>query len=177
MPNIYAAGDIIGPPSLVNTSMDQGRYAVSHMFGLQDMKSFSVTNMPHGIYTIPEISTVGINEEEASQKGIDIIIGRAYDADFARGMIRRVEYGMLKLIIEKATNIILGVNIIGDYASELIHYGVDLVINRKTLSDIINSNFNYPSLHELYKYAAYDGLSEITGRHLKKHHISRKLKY
>jgi NAD(P) transhydrogenase len=177
VPNIYAVGDTIGPPSLVNTSMDQGRYAVSHMFGLDDMKTFSDGNMPHGIYTIPEISTVGINEDEARKQGIDIIVGRAFHSDLARGMIRGVEYGMLKLIIDKSSRTILGVNIIGDQASELIHYGVDLVINKKNLSDIISSNFNYPSLHELYKYAAYNGLSEITGRHMRKHRVSERLKY
>ena len=177
IPNIYAVGDIVGPPSLVNTGMDQGRYAVSQMFHLDDMNSFCMSNMPQGIYTIPEISSVGLTEDAAIEQGLDIIVGRAFHGDIARGMIRKVDYGMLKLIIDKSSEVILGVNIIGDQATELVHYGVDLVINRKTLKDVINSNFNFPCLHELYKYAAYDGLATIAGRHMRVHHISKEYKY
>ncbi len=169
VPNIYAVGDVIGKPNLVNIAMDQGRYAVSHILKLDDMRHFSLSNMPQGIYTIPEISTVGLSEELAVNDGYDIVIGRAYYSDIARGIIMGSKHGMLKAVIDKKTQVILGVHIIGEQASELINFGVELVANQKTLNEMINANFNFPSLHELYKYAAFDGLSAITGRRMKKH--------
>lgn len=169
IPHIYAAGDIIGFPSLANVGMDQGRVAVSHMFQLNDMTSYSTENLPYGIYTIPEISTVGISEEKAIQLGIDYCVGKSFHSDVVRGIIMGAKYGLLKLVFDHQTQIILGVHIIGHLASELIHYGVELVQNKKTLTDIISKNYNFPSLHELYKYAAFDGLSTLTGRKMKQH--------
>lgn len=177
VPTIYAVGDVIGQPGLANTGMDQGRYAVSHILKLDDMSKFSLSNVPQGIYTIPEISIVGLSEELALKSGYDIVIGKAYYSDIARGMIMGVKYGMLKLIIDKKTQVILGVHLIGDQASELIHFGVELVLEQKTLKDIINANFNFPSLHELYKYAAFDGLGSIIGRKMKNHRINEIYQY
>jgi NAD(P) transhydrogenase len=166
-PHIYAAGDVIGYPSLANVSQDQGRAAVSHMFKMHDMESFSSMSFPIGIYTIPEISSVGLSEEKAISLGKEICIGRAYHADVARGIIMGAKRGFLKLVVNRHTQQVLGVHIIGHLASELIHEGVELIHNKKTLLDIISKNFNFPSLHELYKYAAYDALSYLTGRKMK----------
>lgn len=169
IPHIYAAGDIIGFPSLANVGMDQGRAAVSHMFGMHDMDTYSIDNLPYGIYTVPEISTVGISEEKARLEGLDFNIGKAYYSDSVRGSIMGAKCGLVKLIFNQSSLEILGVHIFGILASELIHYGVELVQSKLTLNNIIGKNCTFPSLHELYKYAAYDGLSTLTGRKMKKH--------
>lgn len=169
IPHIYAVGDVIGFPSLANIGMDQGRKAVSNMFKINDMNSFSMSNLPYGIYTIPEVSTVGISEEKALENSLNFCIGRVYYSDSARGAIMGAKQGLLKFIVHRETQEILGVHIVGDQASELIHYGVELVQNRHNLKDIIEKNYNFPTLHELYKYAAYDALSRITGRVMKRH--------
>lgn len=175
--HVYAVGDVIGNPGLANTGMEQGRYVISHMLELEDMTSFSLITMPQGIYTIPEISTVGISEERAVEQGLDVVTGRSYYTDLARGLILGGKPGLLKLVIERQTQIIIGVHIIGDQASELIHFGVNMVTNRKNLRDLTNANFNFPSLHELYKYAAFDGLGNLTGRIMKKHTLHDVYKY
>lgn len=167
IPHIYAAGDIIGFPSLANVSMDQGRAAVSHMFKIDDMKSYSLENLPYGIYSIPEISTVGKTEERAKQEGIDFGVGKAHYSDVVRGMIRGAKLGLLKIVFHRQDLTILGVHIIGYLATELIHYGVEIIQGKKTLQDLVIRNYNFPSLHELYKYAAYDGLSVLKGYKMK----------
>lgn len=166
VPHIYAVGDVIGFPALTSTSMDQGRVAVAHIFQTQDLQHLP-TYFPYGIYTIPEVSMVGVTEDEAIKDKWDYMIGIARYADMARGKILGAKGGFLKLVFSKDDLHVLGVHIIGHIATELIHYGVTLVEERKNLNDIIGQVFNYPTLHDLYKYAAYDGLSNFAGHKVK----------
>ena len=166
VPHIFAVGDVIGFPSLASTSMDQGRVAVAHIFDLHDIEHIA-TVFPYGIYTIPEISMVGTTEEEAHTQGIDYLVGRAHHRDMPRGKIMGVENGFLKLVFRRADKVIMGVHIIGPLASELIHYGVTLVENATTLDQVISKIFNFPTLHDLYKYASYDGLGNLAGHKIK----------
>lgn len=166
IPHIYAAGDVIGFPALASTSMEQGRIAVAHMFHTKDLEHLPAY-FPLGIYTVPEISMVGITEEEALKQNIPYVLGRANYDDMPRGMIIGARSGFLKLVIQKETLVILGVHIIGPMATELVHYGIDLVERKKSLYDLIRSVFNFPTLHDLYKYAAYDALSTVTGKRVK----------
>ena len=155
--NIFAVGDVIGFPALASTSMEQGRIAVAHIFQTQDLEHLP-TYFPYGIYTIPEVSTIGLTTEEAEEKKILYATGKAYYANMPRGKIMGAKTGMLKLLFHKDTLQILGVHIIGRIATEIIHYGVILVEDKKTLHHVISQVFNCPTLHDLYKYAAYDGL-------------------
>jgi NAD(P) transhydrogenase len=164
--NIYAVGDVIGFPALASTSMDQGRVAVAHIFQTKDIEELAPV-LPYGIYTVPEISTAGITEEEIKQKGHSYNVGIALHRDMPRGKIMGAEKGMLKLIFTRDDLIIRGVHIIGHLATELIHQGVDLIKGKKTLTDMIGKVYNYPTLHDLYKYAAYDGLSNMAGHKIK----------
>ncbi|MCI0382582.1 MAG: Si-specific NAD(P)(+) transhydrogenase [Chlamydiae bacterium] len=166
IPHIYAVGDVIGFPALVSTSMDQGRVAVAHIFKTQDLEHLPIY-FPYGIYTIPEVSMVGITEEEAKEKKMNYCVGKARYSDMARGKIMGAQSGFLKLIFIKDDLMIQGVHIIGHIATELIHFGLSLVEDKKTLYDVIGTVFNFPTLHDLYKYAAYDGLSNLTGHRVK----------
>jgi len=164
--HIYAVGDVIGFPALASTSMDQGRVAVAHIFQTQDLEHLP-SHFPYGIYTVPEVSMVGLTEEEAMQRHSSFCIGRARYSDMPRGKILGAKAGFLKLIFSRDELRILGVHIIGHLATELIHYGVILVEEKKSLHDVIGQVFNFPTLHELYKYASYDGLSNYTGHKVK----------
>ena len=168
VPHIYAIGDVVGFPALASTSMDQGRLAVAKMFDIGDMQEIPAV-FPYGIYTIPEVSTVGITEEQAQEQGIDYCVGRAYYQDLPRGKILGVKTGFMKIIFTRKDGAILGVHICGKIASEIIHYGVALVEQEKTLRQVIATIFNYPTLHDLYKYACYDGLGNLTGHKIKTH--------
>ncbi|MEI8095406.1 MAG: Si-specific NAD(P)(+) transhydrogenase [Spirochaetales bacterium] len=162
IPHIYAVGDVIGFPSLASTSMDQGRVAVTQMFQLEGYDKIARV-FPYGIYTIPEVSMVGMTEEEATKKGIDYGTGKALIANMPRGKIMGCTEGFMKVLYEKATQKVLGVHVIGNLASELIHYGVAAINFGDTLSDLSSAVYNCPSLHELYKYAAYDALENAKG--------------
>jgi NAD(P) transhydrogenase len=164
--HIFAVGDVIGFPALASTSMDQGRVAVAHIFQTQDLEHLP-SHFPYGIYTVPEVSMVGMTEEEASQRNLSYCIGKARYADMPRGKILGTKSGFLKLIFSRDELRILGVHIIGHLATELVHYGVMLVEEKKTLHDLIGQVFNFPTLHELYKYAGYDGLSNFIGHKVK----------
>lgn len=166
VPNIYAVGDVIGFPALASTGMDQGRVAVAHIFQTHDIESLAHT-LPYGIYTVPEISTAGISEEEAKEQKLSYCTGVAYHKDMPRGKIMGAERGMLKLVFTRDDLIIRGVHIIGHLATELIHHGVSLLENERTLLDVIGKVYNFPTLHELYKYAAYDGLGNLSGHKVK----------
>ena len=159
VPNIYAVGDVIGFPSLASTSMEQGRMAASHAFGMEHQ---SIPELfPYGIYAIPEISTVGANEEELTQAGIPYEVGKAYYKEIARGQIIGDTIGMLKLIFHRENHKLLGVHIIGEGASELIHIGQTVMAFGSTVDYFINTVFNYPTLAECYKTAAFDGINRI----------------
>lgn len=166
IPSIFAAGDIIGFPALASTSMDQGRVAVAHMFQTQDLEHLP-RFFPYGIYTIPEVSMVGKTEEEMIAANIPYCVGRARYSDMARGKIMGIKNGFLKLIFEKSTLQICGVHIIGSLASEIIHFGLELVESGQTVYDVIGKVLNFPTLHDLYKYAAYDGLSVLAHHKVK----------
>jgi len=166
VPHIYAAGDVIGFPALASTSMEQGRVAVCHAFGFQ-YKQRVASMLPMGIYTIPEISAVGETEASCKEKGIDYEVGRAQFANNARGMIAGDMIGMLKLIFRRADKHLLGVHIIGEQATELIHIGAIVLETEGTMDTFIELAFNYPTLSEMYKYAAYDGLGNLAGHKLR----------
>jgi len=165
--NIYAVGDAVGFPALASTSMDQGRIAVAHMFNTGDLDTLTEV-LPYGIYTVPEVSMVGISEDEAKKSNIVYGIGRSYYRDIARGKIMGDrDNGFLKIIFDRNSKVVLGVHIVGQIATELIHYGMFLVKEKKNLEELIATVFNYPTLHDLYKYAAYDGLGDLAGKKMK----------
>lgn len=158
-PHIYAVGDVIGFPSLASTSMEQGRRAACHAF---HVTAESVPSLfPYGIYTIPEISTVGRTEEELTQEGIPYEIGKANYREIARGQIIGDSSGLLKLIFHLETRELLGVHIIGEGASELIHIGQAVLAHKGTIDYFVNTVFNYPTLAECYKTAAFDGINRM----------------
>jgi len=166
VPHIYAAGDVIGFPALASTSMEQGRVAVCHAFGFQ-YKQRIASMLPMGIYTIPEISAAGETEESCREKKIDYCVGRALYANNARGQIVGDTAGMLKIIFGRADRKLLGLSIIGESATELIHIGMTVLDNNLTIDEFIEQVFNYPTLSEMYKYAAYDGLGNLAGHKLR----------
>jgi NAD(P) transhydrogenase len=167
IPNIFAAGDVIGFPSLASTSMDQGRAAVTHMFSTSGFSSIAKI-FPYGIYTIPEISMVGITEQDAIKDGIEYSTGIARYKDMARGKILGSKEGYLKIVFDKTNLKILGIHIIGPLATEIIHFGLAAIETNKTLEDLISVIYNYPTLHDLYKYAAFDGLGNVFGNKIRK---------
>ncbi len=165
--HIYAVGDVIGFPALASTSMDQGRMAIAHMFEAGDLDKVSKI-FPFGIYTIPEISMVGLTEKEAKAAKIDYCVGHSYYKNISRARIQMDNnIGFMKLIYDKKTMVVLGIHILGQLATEIIHYGLTLVKDKRTVNDIISTVFNYPTLHGLYKYAAYDGLGNQVGHTVK----------
>ena len=157
VPTIFAAGDVIGFPALASTSMEQARVAVCAAFGFDYKKNVSEL-LPYGIYTIPEVSCVGLSEEDAKAKGLDVVIGRGMYEDNARGKIIGDHDGMVKLVFERATRKLIGANCIGDRATEIVHIGQGLIMCGGTVDTLIDMVFNYPTLSECYKYAAYDAL-------------------
>ena len=159
VPNIYGVGDVIGFPSLASTSMEQGRLAACHAFGVKTNHTPEL--FPYGIYTIPEISTVGRNEEELTQAGIPYEIGKAQYREIARGQIIGDNTGLLKLIFHLDTHELLGVHIIGEGASELVHIGQAVMAFKGTVDYFIHNVFNYPTLAECYKTAAFDGINRL----------------
>jgi NAD(P) transhydrogenase len=166
VPHIYAAGDVIGFPALASTSMEQGRVAVCHAFGFK-YKQRVASMLPMGIYTIPEISAAGETEESCKEKKIDYCVGRALYSNNARGHIVGDTAGLLKLIFARADRKLLGVSIIGEIATELIHIGMTVLDKALTIDEFIEQVFNYPTLSETYKYAAYDGLGNLAGHKLR----------
>ena len=164
--NLYAAGDVIGFPALASTSMEQGRVAVCHAFGFK-YKQRVASMLPMGIYTIPEISAAGETEESCKEKKIDYCVGRALYENNARGHIAGDTAGLLKLIFARADKKLLGVSMIGENATELIHVGLIVMDKGLPIDEFIEQVFNYPTLSETYKYAAYDGLGNLAGHKLR----------
>lgn len=161
VPHIYAAGDVIGLPALASTSMDQARVAMCHAYGLTYKQRVSET-LPFGLYTVPEASYVGDTEEAARARlGDAVVTGRARFRDNARGQIIGDTEGLLKLVAEAPTGRLLGVHIIGERATELIHVGSLCISKQGTVHDFIDMVFNFPTLSEAYKYAAYDALGAL----------------
>jgi NAD(P) transhydrogenase len=157
VPGIYAAGDVIGFPALASTSMEQGRVAMSHAFGLPYKRQLSNT-LPLAVYTIPEIAQVGLTEDDCQKEGIPYLVGRSYYDKSPRGQIVGDLAGMLKLVFSPTDKKLLGVHHIGELASELVHIGALVIAEGGTIDTFISAVFNYPTLADSYKYAAYDGL-------------------
>lgn len=157
--HIYAVGDVIGFPSLASTSMEQGRLAACHAFGVE-AHSFPEL-LPYGIYTIPEISVVGQKEQELTEAGTPYEVGHANYREIARGQIVGDQAGLLKLIFDPDTRKLLGVHIIGDGACELIHIGQAVMSLGGTLDYLVDTVFNYPTFAECYKTAAFDGINRL----------------
>jgi len=159
VPNIFAAGDVIGFPSLASVSMEQGRLAAANAVGLK-IQSNPAT-YPYGIYTIPEISFTGKTEEQLTDEDVPYEVGVAYYRDSARGQIRGDTAGRLKLIFHRETREVLGVHIIGEEATELLHIGQAVMILKGTVNYFVDTVFNYPTLAECYKLAAFNGLNKL----------------
>ena len=161
VPNIFAAGDVIGFPSLASVSMEQGRIASARAFGDQTIFS-NPSYYPYGIYTIPEISFIGKTEEQLTEEDVPYEVGVAYYREIARGQIRGDTTGRLKLIFHRMTHALLGVHIIGEGASELLHIGQAVMALGGTLDYFVDTVFNYPTLAECYKVAAFNGLNRVS---------------
>ena len=158
-PHIYAAGDVIGFPSLASTSMEQGRHASCHAFGTELQTQPEL--FPYGIYAVPEISMVGLTEQECSAKGIAYEVGVSRFREIARGQIIGLREGMLKMLFSIETQKLLGVHIIGEGATELVHIGQAVIALGGTLDYFVQTVFNYPTLAEAYKVAALDAYNRM----------------
>jgi NAD(P) transhydrogenase len=187
VPGVYAVGDVIGWPALVSTAMEQGRIAVCHAFRHTYKKQLASV-LPVGIYTVPEISTVGLTEEQARDLGIDFEVGRAPYSQNARGLILGDTTGMVKLVVAASNqrlpagaaipgvhsrpgeppmlleNQLIGVHIIGELATEIIHAGLACLYYHGTIDYFIQSVFNFPTLSDAFKYAAYDAMARLAQR-------------
>jgi NAD(P) transhydrogenase len=159
VPHIYAAGDVIGFPALASTSMEQGRLASCHMFGapMEHMPGL----FPYGIYTIPEISMVGQTEEKLTAAKVPYEVGIAKYAELAKSMMLGDESGMLKLLFDRNDLKLLGVHVIGQRATEIVHIGQAVLAYGGTIKYFRDTVFNYPTLAEAYKVAALDGLNKL----------------
>jgi NAD(P) transhydrogenase len=162
VPHIYAAGDLIGFPGLASTSMEQGRSAMLHACGGGRKKLSEL--LPVGIYTIPEVSSIGDTEEQLRAKGRDYVVGRASLVGNARANLIGEATGFLKLIADAKDATLLGVHCIGPHASELVHLGQAVMSHHGDLNYFVEAVFNYPTLGEVYKYAAYDALERLRDR-------------
>jgi len=160
VPHIYAVGDVIGFPSLASVSMEQGRIAAERAFGETAVQS-NPSFYPYGIYTIPEISFIGKTEEQLTEEDVPYEVGVAYYREIARGQIRGDTTGRLKLIFNRETREILGVHIIGEGAAELVHIGQAVMVLKGTVDYFIDTVFNYPTLAECYKAAAFNGVNRL----------------
>lgn len=159
VPHIYAVGDIIGSPALAASSAEQGRLAALHAFRKEQARF--PTTFPYGIYTIPEISSVGSQEVELQSRNIEYVVGRANYNEIARGKILADEHGFLKILVDRRTQRILGVHVIGTGATELVHIGQTAMAFGATIKFFVDNVFNYPTLAEAYKVAAYSAINKL----------------
>ncbi|MDQ0666670.1 MULTISPECIES: Si-specific NAD(P)(+) transhydrogenase [unclassified Pseudomonas] len=162
VPNIFAAGDVIGWPSLASAAYDQGRSAAENLIESGSWRF--VNDVPTGIYTIPEISSVGKNERELTDAKIPYEVGKAFFKSMARAQIAVEPVGMLKILFHRDTLEVLGVHCFGYQAAEIVHIGQAIMNQRRsanTLKYFVNTTFNYPTMAEAYRVAAFDGLSRL----------------
>jgi NAD(P) transhydrogenase len=152
---VYAAGDVIGPPALASVSMEQGRRAACHALGLL-VPSDPVSRLPSGVYTIPEIATVGLDEVGARRHFGGAIVGRARFEEIARGQINGCQQGILKLIADPGGRRVVGVQIAGDGATELVHIGQLGLAAELDVDAYVDNVFNFPTMAEAYRIAAFD---------------------
>ncbi|MFK0569924.1 Si-specific NAD(P)(+) transhydrogenase [Endozoicomonas sp.] len=162
LPHIYAAGDVIGWPSLASAAYDQGRSVAAHLCNTEDW--YFVNEVPTGIYTIPEISSLGRTEEELTAEAVPYEVGKAFFSRLARAQITGEVVGMLKILFHRDTLEVLGIHCFGDQASEIVHIG-QAVMRQKgeanSLRYFLNTTFNYPTMAEAYRVAALDGLNRL----------------
>jgi NAD(P) transhydrogenase len=159
VPHIYAAGDVIGFPALASTSMEQGRLAASHAFN--GKKAVAAENFPFGIYAVPEMSMVGMTEQQLTEKQIPYEVGVARLRETARGQIMGLEEGILKMLFSLDDHRLLGVHILGEDATEMIHIGQAVLVLNGTLDFFLDNVFNYPTFAEAYKMAALDAWNRL----------------
>ena len=157
VPHIYAVGDVVGFPGLASTSMEQARVAMVHAFNLEYKKGVASV-LPFGIYSIPEVSMAGETEEALKEKGIPYVVGRARYGDNPRGMIIGDYDGFLKLLYHRDDMSLLGVHVIGEIATEIVHIGLMALMTDAHSDLFIRACYNYPTLGDLYKYATYDAM-------------------
>lgn len=160
VPGIYAAGDVIGFPALASTSMEQARVAMVHAFDLRYKERVSPV-LPLAVYTVPEIAMVGLTTEQCAAQGLPCLVGRAGYDKSARGQIIGDTEGVLLLVFSPSDKRLLGAHILGELASELVHIGASVLARRGTIDEFIEAVYNFPSLSDSYKYAAYDGLGAL----------------
>jgi len=164
-PGIYAAGDVIGPPALASTAMEQGRVAAGHALGTES-SSVVDPSPPTGVYSIPEVAAVGLTEQAAADRGVAYLVGRSRFETNSRANISGATEGMVKLIFAQTDRALLGAHILGESATEAIHVGQAVLKHQATIDYFIQTTFNVPTLCEAYKFAAYDGLArwrEVAG--------------
>jgi len=159
-PGIYAAGDVIGPPALASVSMEQARVAACHAFGIP-FKQVVDPVTPIGVYSIPEVAAVGITEQQAAADGIDYELGIAPFARNSRSIISGNSDGFIKLVFRRTDHRLLGVHILGESATELVHQAQSVLHFDGGIDYFIRAVYNVPTLSETYKYAAYNGLQRL----------------
>ena len=158
IPGIYAAGDAIGPPALACAAADQGRRAALAAFGLEPPAATSL--VPTGVYTIPEIACVGLSQAQASAKKIDVIVGRADFGEVARAHIAGEAAGFLSLLCERGSGRVLGVQVLGEGATDLVHLGQAAIATGETAEFFVEQIFNFPTMTEAYRVAAFDVMKQ-----------------
>jgi NAD(P) transhydrogenase len=158
VPHIYAAGDVIGYPALASTSAEQGRQAMRHAFDIWGVRG-KTDILPYAIYTIPEVSFIGATEDELRKRRVDYVIGRASYGLNPRGQILGDIDGMLKLLFEATSLRLVGIHVIGTEASELVHIGQAFLRSGADAWHIAETLFNYPTLSDLYRHAAMEGIA------------------
>jgi len=160
--HVYAVGDVVGWPSLASAAYDQGRSAAAHLAGDDDY--WFVSDVPTGIYTIPEISSVGKTERELTNEKVPYEVGQAFLKSIARAQITGESVGMLKILFHRETLEILGIHCFGDQASEIIHIGQAIMKQANGGNNVryfVNNTFNYPTMAEAYRIAALNGLNRV----------------
>jgi NAD(P) transhydrogenase len=162
IPHVYAVGDIIGAPALAASSAEQGRLASLHAFTGQ--KAEFPDTFPYGIYTIPEISSVGFQETHLADRGIKYVVGKAQYSEIARGKMIEDEFGFLKLVVHSKTRRVVGIHIIGTSATELVHIGQVAISFGATVDFFVENVFNYPTLAEAYKVAAHNAINQLKAK-------------
>jgi NAD(P) transhydrogenase len=158
IPGVFAAGDAIGPPALACAAADQGRRAALVALGLPPPPLTSL--VPSGVYTIPEIACVGLSQNEAAAKKMDIIVGRADFSEVARAHIAGEPRGFLALLCERSSGRVVGVQVLGEGATDLVHLGQAAIANGATADFFIEQIFNFPTMTEAYRIAAFDILKQ-----------------
>lgn len=163
VPNVLAAGDVLGFPGLASTGIEQGRLAVRCLFGACERAELARV-LPYGLYTIPEVGTIGVTEEEARERALDFRVGRAWYRENARGQIVGDVFGLLKLVVDAKTRALLGVHIVGEKATELVHLGQAVMELGGTVDHLGRMVMNFPTLSVLYKRAALNASEAIDRR-------------